>query len=120
MLDSYNTSAAVAQPTPHTGERLVRRAMLDTYLKPIYQHLQGDVTEVAINKPGEIWTEGPSGWVRHAAPEMSYQSCMHIGQLIATYNEKDISIDRPILSAALPGNGFKSLFLRRVLRIRCP
>lgn len=78
----------------------MRRAMLDTYLKPILPTL-GDVTEVAINKPGEIWTEG-LGLGAHAAPEMSYQSCMHIGQLIATYNEKDISIDRPILSAALP------------------
>lgn len=44
----------------------------------------------------------PYGWIRHAAPELTYQSCLHIGQLIATYNEKDISIDRPILSAALP------------------
>lgn len=85
---AHDTSAAVAQPTPHTGERLVRRAMLDTYLKPIYRHLAGDVTEVAINRPGEIWTEGPTGWIRHSAPEMTYQSCLHIGQLIATYNEK--------------------------------
>ena len=98
----HDTSAAAAQPTPHSGERLVRRAMLDTYLKPIYSHLAGDVTEVAINKPGEIWTEGPTGWISHSAPELTYQSCLHIGQLIATYNEKDISIDRPILSAALP------------------
>ena len=85
-----------------TGEKMVRRAMLDTYLKSISAHLAGNVTEVAINKPGEIWTEGPSGWTYHAAPEMTHGVCMHIGQLIATYNEKDISPDRPILSAALP------------------
>ena len=85
-----------------TGEKMVRRAMLDTFLRSISAHLAGNVTEVAINKPGEIWTEGPSGWTYHAAPEMTYEICMHICQLIATYNEKDISIERPILSAALP------------------
>lgn len=104
MRYSYGTDSIGSEvlPAANTGEKLVRRAMLDTYLKPIYKHLQGDVTEVAINKPGEIWTEGPRGWERHSAPELTQQSCMHIGQLIATYNEKDISIDRPILSAALP------------------
>ena len=74
ITSAHDTSAAAAQPTSHSGERLVRRAMLDTYLKPIYSHLAGDVTEVAINKPGEIWTEGPTGWIRHAAPELTYQS----------------------------------------------
>ena len=93
---------AQARATHDTGEVMVRRAMLDTFLAPVQRYLQGDITEVAVNKPGEIWTEGPGGWQRHQAPELNYQSCLHIAQLIATYNEKDISIDRPILSAALP------------------
>ncbi|WP_242455509.1 P-type DNA transfer ATPase VirB11 [Acidovorax sp. 210-6] len=85
-----------------SGEKLMRRAMLDTYLKTIQQYLKGDITEVAVNQPGEVWTEGPGGWQSHPAPELTFQSCLHIAQLIATYNEKDISIDRPILSATLP------------------
>ena len=51
---AHDTSAAAAPAPTHSGERLGRRAMLDTYLKPIYRHLAGDVTEVAINRPGEI------------------------------------------------------------------
>lgn len=85
-----------------TGKRLESRAMLDTYIAPLYTLLQGDITEVAVNRPGEIWTEGPYGWRKHEAPELTLQSCLHIAQLIATYNNKDINIDRPILSATLP------------------
>ncbi|MBS1943311.1 MAG: P-type DNA transfer ATPase VirB11 [Bacteroidetes bacterium] len=85
-----------------TGKRLESRAMLDTFIAPLSTLLQGDITEVAVNRPGEIWTEGPYGWRKHDAPELTYQACMHIAQLIATFNNKDISIDRPSLAAALP------------------
>ena len=28
----------------------------------------GDYTEVVVNRPHEIWTEGSDGWVKHDAP----------------------------------------------------
>ncbi len=97
LIGSEHAVSTPARGAADSGEILVRRAMLDTFLKPVQRYLQGDITEIAINRPGEIWTEGPGGWRGHQAPELTYQSCLHIAQLIATYNEKDISIDRPIL-----------------------
>ena len=47
ITSAHDTSAAAAQPTSHSGERLVRRAMLDTYLmRVIDRDLPGEGVEV--------------------------------------------------------------------------
>lgn len=77
--------------------------MLDEYLIPI-QHFLDDqsLTEICVNRPREIWTEGSIGWQRYDLPELSFQHCRQLATLIASYNGKSISNDKPVLSAALP------------------
>ena len=37
-----------------------------------------DLTDVAINRPGQIWTQGAQGWERHIAPAESATRCARI------------------------------------------
>ena len=76
--------------------------MLYQYLSPLRKYLsEGVNTEVAINRPGEVWTETRRGWQRHDAPEMDFDTCMQLASLIANFNKKSISADKPIMSAGL-------------------
>lgn len=77
--------------------------MLGEYLQPI-QGLIDDhsLTEICINRPREVWTEGRAGWQRHEVPELSFSHCRQLATLIASYNGKSISADKPVLSSALP------------------
>lgn len=78
-------------------------AALRHYLKPIEPFMRDEaLNEIAINRPGEIWTEGRAGWVRHDAPAVTFQACLHIARLIATFNDKTITAETPVVSGSLP------------------
>jgi type IV secretion system protein VirB11 len=75
---------------------------LEHYLSPLAEYLADEtLTEVVVNRPGEVWIEGREGWIKHDA-DLSYDHCMQLATLIASFNGKDISADKPVLSAALP------------------
>jgi type IV secretion system protein VirB11 len=79
----------------------VDTGMLGEYLRPIRALLDGDVTEVCVNRPGEAWTESREGWKRHDL-DMDDARLFQLSRLIATANKKAVSDTAPILSAALP------------------
>jgi type IV secretion system protein VirB11 len=77
--------------------------MLAEYLLPLREFLDEDsLTEVCVNRPREVWTEGRGGWKRHDVEALSLNHCRQLATLIAGYNGKSISHERPLLSAALP------------------
>jgi type IV secretion system protein VirB11 len=77
--------------------------MLREYLSPLREFLVDDsLTEVCVNRPREVWTEGRDGWRHHAVEELSLKNCNTLATLIASYNNKAISKEKPVLSAALP------------------
>jgi len=77
--------------------------MLGEYLQPIQALIDDQsLTEICINRPREVWTEGSAGWQRHEVPELSFSHCRQLATLIASYNGKSISADKPVLSSALP------------------
>ncbi len=77
--------------------------MLHVYLKPLAGFLaDASLTEVCVNRPGEVWTEGRGGWLRHDVPGLTFEHCSHLAKLIANYNAKAINATHPVLSAALP------------------
>jgi len=77
--------------------------MLAEYLQPLRTFLDDEtLTEICVNRPREVWTEGRTGWVRHDVPELTFQNCRQLATLIASFNGKAISNDKPVLSAALP------------------
>lgn len=90
------------QPSKHAEDQQ-SAAMLEEYLLPLQAYINDpSLTEVCVNRPREIWTEGYKGWERHEAPELSFSHCRQLATLIASYNGKAISADKPVLSSALP------------------
>lgn len=60
------------------------------------------VTEVAINRPFEIWTESSKGWECEPVPELDYDLCWKLANALSTYNHRFLSIQAPIKTVELP------------------
>ncbi|HEY4294352.1 P-type DNA transfer ATPase VirB11 [Luteibacter sp.] len=89
-------------PLPASAETTFPFSAVETYLTPLRRLLAGTVTEVAVNQPGEAWTEGQDGWTRHEMPELTYEHLRMLAKLIATSTQQTISESAPVVSAALP------------------
>ncbi|KWE37927.1 hypothetical protein WT49_03140 [Burkholderia territorii] len=61
------------------------------------------VTEVVINNPYLVFVEKSSGWESYPVPSLSFEHCLSLAVAIASYTHQDISAERPVLSATLPG-----------------
>ncbi len=76
---------------------------LDTYLAPLKEFFeQPAVSEISINKPGEIWVEIGGDMVRHEVPALDLDHLKSLGRLVAQSTEQKISEEAPLLSATLP------------------
>lgn len=81
----------------------MRPVMLDEYLKPFLPFLNDNsLTEIAVNRPGELFTECAQGWKRYEVPELTFDHCEHFAKLVASYNSREIGRSNPILSGTLP------------------
>lgn len=80
---------------------------LETFLAPLKPVFARDgVSEVSINRPGEIWIEQRGEMQREEIPELTLEHLKSMGRLVAQSTEQSISEETPILSASLP-NGFR-------------
>jgi len=72
-------------------------------LTPLMPFLNDETLyEVIVNRPGQVWTEGPGGWRIHDAPELTFEKLMRLARAVATFSSQSIDETRPILSATLP------------------
>lgn len=79
-------------------------SVLDHYLAPIRPFLApDDVTEVVINRPGEIGVEHAGGWRWHEAPILTEPWLRTLAIAAAAYTKQDVDAERPICSTVLPG-----------------
>jgi type IV secretion system protein VirB11 len=78
---------------------------LDTCLAPLIEHLdRPDVTDIWINRPGELWLELLGGRIeRHPAPELTTPLLLRMARQIAAVTAQGINREHPILSGSLPG-----------------
>lgn len=75
-------------------------AMLAVFLEPFNRFINDNsLTEITVNRPGELWTESSKGWICHDMPELTYDHCRQIATLVASYNGRNES---PIISGTLP------------------
>ena len=60
------------------------------------------VTEIAVNRPGEVWTERCSVWTRTACEAVTTGLLDSLAVAVATFSNQRIDASTPLLSAALP------------------
>lgn len=75
---------------------------LEAYLRPLRSILSGEITELVINRPGEVWTESSRGWERIAAPELTYPHLRQLASLVAHATQQKVDEVMPRVSASLP------------------
>ena len=64
----------------HDGGRLV----LARYLEPLAPYLADNtLTEIVVNRTGEIFVEGPDGWTRHEAATLTHAYLSHLATAAA-------------------------------------
>lgn len=73
------------------------------FIRPLREHLdEAGVTEVCVNRPGELHVETAMGWRVVPAPEMTYERCMSLATAVATFCDQRVNPETPLLSATLP------------------
>lgn len=77
---------------------------LRSYLASLTSMLaRPDVTDIYVNRPGELWIETIEGAVeRHEAPDLDEATLWRLAQQIASLCHQGISREHPLLSATLP------------------
>ena len=76
---------------------------LDAFLAPLAEALgRDDVTDVYINRPGELWLETEHGIERHEDPRLDDNALWRLSRQIAAATDQGISREHPLLAATLP------------------
>ncbi|RST31498.1 P-type DNA transfer ATPase VirB11 [Sphingomonas ginkgonis] len=78
---------------------------LQSYLEPFRPWLeQEDVTEILVNRPGELWIEasGGAGLQRIALPKVDDRHIGRLAEQIARVSHQGINRQEPLLAATLP------------------
>ena len=94
--------AGVAEAPPAVPSGSV---YLDAYLAPFRTWLDRDtVTEVLVNRPGEIWVEDAAspGMQRIEAPEVDDKLVQRLAEQVARVSHQGINREHPLLGATLP------------------
>lgn len=73
-------------------------------LAPVADYLaRPNVTDIYVNRPGEIWLETLGGEVvRHAVPGLDEMTLMRLSRQLAALTHQGISREHPVMSAVLP------------------
>lgn len=77
---------------------------LSAYLAPLAPWLsRPDVTDVLINRPGEVWIETTTGpMCREPADELNEVALQRLARQIAAASHQGVNREQPLLSATLP------------------
>ena len=79
------------------------RVYLDTFIAPLSPYLgREDVTDLYINRPGEIWLETGGGIERHEDSAIDDALLWRLARQIAAAADQGISREHPLLAATLP------------------
>jgi type IV secretion system protein VirB11 len=68
----------------------------------ITKALEGDITEFAVNRPGEYWIEDRNGWSCVENPDLTLANLQGLATAIAVFCHKKLDRDTPIQSLTLP------------------
>jgi type IV secretion system protein VirB11 len=97
--------SAPTEKSPEYGRviQLARDAMVRELMRPFVVFLAVDgVTEIIVNRPGEVFLEIGPAWEKHSVPELTFDRLMGLATTIASFTEQEIGPHKPIMSAMLP------------------
>ena len=98
ILDEF-----LPQNSSDNGALSAERRVLLRCLEPIADLLADpELTEIVVNRPGEVFTEGPSGWRRLERKGLAFAHLMNLATAAAAFTRQDIAPDHPIVSTVLP------------------
>ena len=98
VLDDVLVQDEVRRTAPSAERRVLLRC-----LEPIADLLADpELTEIVVNRPGEVFTEGPDGWTRHERRGLAFSHLMNLATAAAAFTRQDIAADHPIVSTVLP------------------
>src|SRR6202030_1038316 len=99
QVHAQETPTSAQSTFVHVAE-LSSLALTLRVLKPLLS--RPEVTEICINRPGEVFLETRTGWEREMLPFADYHWCYRLAKLIANATRQRITEESPLLSAALP------------------
>jgi len=105
MSAEIHQLSATDGPAPAMPSTASGSVYLDAYLAPFRQWLERDtVTEIMVNKPGEIWVEDASqpGMQRIETPEIDDKLVQRLAEQVARVSHQGINREHPLLGATLP------------------
>lgn len=90
-----------------TAETLIPASVSATALERYVERLRPwlsdpAVTELCVNRPGEVFVERADGWRRESALFLTEPWCQQFARLVAGATKQRISAESPLLSASLP------------------
>lgn len=101
-------SAGLAKP-PVEPQIASGSVYLDAYLAPFREWLERDtVTEILVNKPGEIWIEDAAtpGMQQISDPSITDKLIQRLAEQVARVSHQGINREHPLLGATLPAEEF--------------
>src|SRR4051812_31542536 len=85
---------------PPPSRTPTRDTALRQLLRPLQPFLaRADVTELAVNRPGEIWLRSRAGWAREELPELTHEYLDALSTGMAVYSGLGL---KSFVSAVLP------------------
>lgn len=77
---------------------------LGAWLAPLAPFLgRDDVTDIFVNRPGEVWTESLAGVIeRHEVATLSRTTIERLVRQIAAFSHQGVNREHPLLAATLP------------------
>jgi type IV secretion system protein VirB11 len=102
MSDVIETRGVDVDPAVYDNTTTVRSLCARVGITALME--KEGITEVAINRPFEGWTESAEGWKRHELPELTFDLAKKLAQALAILNKKKgFGPERPMVPVRLPG-----------------
>ncbi len=100
MNSSASRPALVDKTQPYDKSVTVRSLLESTGVSALLAN--AGATELAINRPGEIWTEGRDGWIRHTAHQATLDALRKLANALVVFKGDHVSAANPIHPVRLP------------------
>ncbi|WP_446532496.1 P-type DNA transfer ATPase VirB11 [Qipengyuania flavescens] len=104
-IHPFVADSAPEEEAPSVDLHGERSVYLDAYLAPFREWLERDtVTEVLVNRPGEVWVEDAAlgGMHKVERPEIDDRLIQRLAEQVARVSHQGINREHPLLGATLP------------------